>query len=68
MRIEKQDKQGVTVVISGGKASDLLEGLLTHPELGDIAGELAEKLQAAGVQPPPANDHVRHEYAPPLTH
>ncbi|MEJ2632973.1 MAG: hypothetical protein P8011_15375 [Acidihalobacter sp.] len=68
MHIEKQDKQGVTVVISGSKASDLLDGLLAHPELGDIAGELVEKLQAAGVQPLPENDHVRYEYAPPLTH
>ena len=68
MRIEKQDKQGVTVVISGSKASDLLDGLLAHPELGDIAAELADKLQTAGVRPPSASDHVRHEYAPPLTH
>ena len=68
MRIEKQDKQGVTIVVSNHKASDLLKGLLDHPELGDAAAALAEKLQAAGVQPPPTGDHVRHEYAPPLTH
>lgn len=68
MRIEKQDKQGVTIVISAGKAADLLDGLLAHPELGDIAGELAEKLQATGVHPAPHSEHVRHEYAPPLTH
>ena len=68
MRIEKQDKQSVKIVVSGHKASDLLDGLLAHPELGDIAGELAEKLQAAGVRPNLQSDHVRHEYAPPLTH
>lgn len=68
MRIEKQDKQNVKIVVSGHKASDLLDGLLAHPELGDAAAALAEKLQAAGVRPTPSSDHVRHEYAPPLTH
>jgi hypothetical protein len=68
MRIEKQDKQSVKIVVSGHKASDLLDGLLAHPELGDVAAALTEKLQAAGVRPSLQSDHVRHEYAPPLTH
>lgn len=68
MRIEKQDRQNVQIMVSGHKASDLLDGLLAHPELGDAAATLAEKLQAAGVQPTRQGGHVRHEYAPPLTH
>lgn len=67
MRIEKQDKQSVSIVISDIKASDLLAGLLAHPELGSEAAELTEQLRAAGVQPTAPDAHVRHEYAPPLT-
>lgn len=66
MRIETQDKTHVRIIMQEKKAKDLLAGLLAHPDLGEEAKELAEKLQAAGVTPPPPPDHIRHEYAPPM--
>ncbi|APZ41761.1 hypothetical protein [Acidihalobacter ferrooxydans] len=66
MRIETQDKQHVTIVMDDHRAGDLLAGLLAHPDLGEAASELVEKLRAAKVEPTPAPDHIRHEYAPPL--
>lgn len=68
MRIEKQDSQSVTIVTSTAKATDLLDGLLAHPELGEQAATLAEALKAAGVEPSIGDVRIRHEYAPPLTH
>lgn len=68
MRILKQDKQSVTVEIGEAKARDLLAGLLAHPELGDIATELAEQLKANGIEPAAGDGHIRYEHAPPLTH
>ena len=68
MRIEKQDRRSVAIVASSAKATDLLDGLLAHPELGEEAAALAEALKAVGVEPSADGAHVRHEYAPPLTH
>lgn len=68
MRILKQDKNSVTVKLSASKARDLLDGLLAHPELGDLATDLCAKLQAAGVEPQPSGAPIRYEHAPPLQH
>ncbi len=67
MRIETQGKTHVRIIMREKKAKDLLAGLLAHPDLGEEAKELADKLQAAGVTPPPAapGSH-RHQYAPPM--
>lgn len=67
MNIEKLEGKTVTIRAREHKARDLLDGLLQHQdELGDLGGELAEKLQAAGIQPTPEPDHIRMEYAPPM--
>ncbi|AOU99047.1 hypothetical protein BI364_14840 [Acidihalobacter yilgarnensis] len=68
MRIVKQDKKSVTVTLNASKAQDLLDGLLAHPELGDLATDLSAKLQAAGVEPQPSDAPIRYEHAPPLQH
>lgn len=65
MRIETQDKKHVRIVMHEKKAADLLAGLLEHPDLGEEAKALAEKLRSIGITPPPPPDHIRHEYAPP---
>lgn len=69
MNIEKQEGRNVTIRVRDGKARDLLDGLLAHEnELGELGQTLAQMLQAAGVEPSKKPDHVRHEYAPPLSH
>ena len=66
MRILKQNKKTVTIKLNEDKAGDLLHGLLAHPELGDTAMELAEKLKGIGVKVPAPEHHIRYEYAPPF--
>jgi hypothetical protein len=67
MNIESEDGKTVTIRARAHKAQDLLDGLLAHAEeIGELGQELAELLRKAGVEPSPAGEHVRHEYAPPL--
>ncbi|WP_455380017.1 hypothetical protein [Acidihalobacter prosperus] len=66
MWILKHDKKSVTISLNLHKAQDLLDGLLAHPDMGNEAKELIEKLKEAGIEPPARPDHIRYEHAPPL--
>jgi hypothetical protein len=69
MNIDNIQGKTVTIRARESKAQDLLDGLLAHgDELGELGEELARLLKAAGVEATPAPDHIRTEYAPPMSH
>ena len=68
MNIDKIDGKTVTIRARETKARDLLDGLLAHEdELGELGQELARLLKSAGIESTPEPDHIRTEYAPPMS-
>ena len=66
MNLGATDKTKVTLVLSADEASRLLAALQSHQDVvGDYGRDLVGKLVAAGVQAPPAPEHIRYEYMPP---
>lgn len=66
MKIERQDREVVTLVLQPDEARRLLAGVRAHADaLGAVGKELERALTAIGVKPP-APAPVREEYMPPL--
>ncbi len=66
MRIERQDREKVVIVISPRKAERVLQALNMHADnLGSQAVELRQNLGALGVTAPPPSDHIRYEFKLP---
>lgn len=67
MNIEQEDGKTVVIRARVHKAQDLLDGLIAHrEELGELGQELERMLRAAGIEPSPRRERIRHEYMPPL--
>jgi hypothetical protein len=66
MNISTLDKQSAQIHVLGDEASHLLAGLeAMRSELGELAEELISLLRSTGIEPTPAPDHIRTEYAGP---
>ncbi len=66
MKIERQDRESVILVLQPEEARRLLAGVRAHADaLGTVGKELERELSAIGVTPPPPAP-LREEYMPPL--